>query len=152
MVGTQTETEMNALIAAHIELHPANPGIAEYRLKRADNGYPVWSVIGSLAPDGSNLEQVARDFEISREAIAAAWVFYLRHKWEIDARLAAIRAALWPSSSLTRTWPLAWRRYCARQAAWRTPLSVRGATHLHHSGVDGSADTCVLQATGGDRQ
>ncbi len=93
MARELTHTDADALIAAHIEPHPTNPGVAEYRLKVADNGYPVWSVVGSLAPDGSNVETVARDFEISAEAIAAVWAFYARHKREIDARLASIWAA-----------------------------------------------------------
>ncbi len=93
MVRELTERDADTLIAAHIEPHPAHPGITEYRLKVADNGYPVWSVVGSLAPDGSNVETVARDFEISTEAIAAVWAFYGRHKRAIDARLASIRAA-----------------------------------------------------------
>jgi uncharacterized protein (DUF433 family) len=82
----------DALIARHIEPYPGDPGIGEYRLRAEDNGYPVWSIVGSLAPDGSNADQVARDFGISREAIEAARAFYARHKQAIDDRLAANRA------------------------------------------------------------
>jgi hypothetical protein len=69
MVRELTERDIDALIARHIEPYPGDPRIGEYRLREEDNGYPVWSVIGSLAPDGSNIEQVTRGFAISREAI-----------------------------------------------------------------------------------
>lgn len=93
MAHELTERDLDALIAHHIEPYPGDPSIGEYRLREEDNGYPVWSVIGSLAPDGSNAEQVARDFEISHEAIEAARAFYSRHKQAVDDRLAANRAA-----------------------------------------------------------
>jgi uncharacterized protein (DUF433 family) len=93
MVRELTERDIDALIARHIEPYPGDPRIGEYRLREEDNGYPVWSVIGSLAPDGSKIEQVTRDFAISREAIEAARAFYARHKQALDDRLAANRAA-----------------------------------------------------------
>jgi uncharacterized protein (DUF433 family) len=93
MVRELTKRDIDALIARHIEPYPDDPRIGEYRLRVEDNGYPVWSIIGSLAPDGSNADQVARDFEISREAVEAARAFYARHKQAIDDRLAANRAA-----------------------------------------------------------
>ena len=81
------------LIATHIEANPTNPGMAEYRLRKEDNGYPVWSIIGDLDPRGANIDQVARDYAISHEAVEAALAFYARNKEAIDARLAASRAA-----------------------------------------------------------
>jgi uncharacterized protein (DUF433 family) len=93
MVRKLTERDIDTLIARHIEPYPGDPRIGEYRLREEDNGYPVWSVIGSLAPDGSNIEQVERDFAISRQAIEAARAFYARHKQALDDRLAANRAA-----------------------------------------------------------
>lgn len=85
--------DRDALIARYIEPHPANPGIGEFRLKEEYNGYPVWSIIGSLMPDGSNMERMAREYEIPLEAIVAARAYYARHKQEIDDRPAANRAA-----------------------------------------------------------
>lgn len=82
----------DTLIAAHIEPYPGDPGMGEYRLRDEDNGYPVWAVIGSLAPDASNAAEVLRDYEISREALDAVRAFYARHKQAIDDRLAANRA------------------------------------------------------------
>lgn len=86
------EERADALIAAYIEPHPGNPGIAEYRLRVEENGYPVWSIIGSLPAYGDDIEQMARDYEVSREAIEAAHVYYARHREAIDDRLAANRA------------------------------------------------------------
>ena len=83
------EQRADALIAQYIEPHPANPGIAEYRLKIKENGYPVWALIGDLKPDGENIGQISRDYEISLEAIQAARAYYARHRAEIDARIAA---------------------------------------------------------------
>ncbi len=87
------EDRADALIAAYIEPHPTNPGIAEYRLRVEQNGYPVWAIIGDLTANGENIAQVAHDYEISLEAIQATRAFYARHQNEIDARLAANDAA-----------------------------------------------------------
>ncbi len=46
---SMTEDRADALIAAYIEPHPTNPGIAEYRLHVEENGYPVWAIIGDSA-------------------------------------------------------------------------------------------------------
>jgi uncharacterized protein (DUF433 family) len=89
---SMAEDRADALIAAYIEPHPTNPGIAEYRLRVEENGYPVWSIIGSLSPEGENIDQIVHDYQISREAVEAARAYYERHREAIDARLAANRA------------------------------------------------------------
>jgi uncharacterized protein (DUF433 family) len=89
---SMAEDRADALIAAYIEPHPGNPGIAEYRLRVEENGYPVWAIIGSLPAYGDDIEQAARDYSVSREAIEAARAFYQRHREAIDDRLAANRA------------------------------------------------------------
>ena len=81
-----------ALIAQYIEPHPLYPGLGEYRLKEEYNGYPVWSLIGTLMPDGSNVAEIAEDGVIPVEAVEAARAFYLLHKQAIDDRLAANRS------------------------------------------------------------
>ncbi len=93
MARTTTKQETDALIARYIEPYPGDSRIEEYRLREEEHGYPVWSVIGSLAPDGENAAQVAQDYDISPEALAAARAFYARHKKALDSRLAANRAA-----------------------------------------------------------
>lgn len=93
MVRELTEREAEALIARYIEPYPGDPRPGESRLRAEVNGYPVWALIGGLAPDGSNAEQVARDYAIPREAVEAARAFYARHRQAIDDRLAANRAA-----------------------------------------------------------
>ncbi len=96
------------LIARHVEPHPARPGRAEWRLK--ERGVPVWAVIGALvltdnpaenptvlsdeavAPllaERQAIEQVAANYDISREAVEAAIAYYWQHKPLIDARLLA---------------------------------------------------------------
>jgi len=56
----------DALIAQYIEPHPGNPGIAEYRLRVEENGYPVWSIIASLELGTENIDEIMRDYQISR--------------------------------------------------------------------------------------
>ncbi len=87
MPETRDEKDADALIAAYIEPHPAKPGITNYRLKEDAGGYPVWAIIGDLAPGILTPAQVAREFRISREALDAALVFYVRHREAIDARI-----------------------------------------------------------------
>jgi len=76
-------------IEDYIEPYPDRPDPAEYRLKAEEGGVPVWAIIGALAEDGSNMEAVARDYQVSRAALRAAWAYYQDHKKVIDARLSA---------------------------------------------------------------
>ncbi|MDQ6832921.1 MAG: hypothetical protein M3008_05945 [Chloroflexota bacterium] len=62
----------DSLIATYIEPHPGSPGIAEYRLRVEENGYPVWTIIGHLLGDGENIERIVWDYQVSREAVDAA--------------------------------------------------------------------------------
>jgi hypothetical protein len=88
---TRDEKDADTLIDTYIEPHPAKSGIANYRLKEVHGGYPVWAIIGDLAPGILTPAQVAREFRISREALDAALVFYARHREVIDARIIANR-------------------------------------------------------------
>lgn len=85
VLGGKQVRDRAALIARHVEPHPYKPGRAEWRLK--ERGVPVWAIIGALTPTGDNADQVADDYGISREAMAAARAYYERHKALIDARL-----------------------------------------------------------------
>ena len=85
------EERADALIAAYIEPHPAKPGIAEYRLRIEENGYPVWAIVASLL-NREDEEQIAREYHISREAVKAVRAYYERNREAIDARLAANRS------------------------------------------------------------
>src|SRR5947199_9841778 len=79
------------LIATYIEPHPAKPGFVNYSLKENEGGYPVWAIIGDLAPGILSEEDVIREFRISREALDAALAFYARHRDVIDVRIIANR-------------------------------------------------------------
>ncbi len=89
--GARSEERANALIAVYIEPHPAKFGIANYRLTEEEGGYPVWAIIGDLAPGILDDEQVIREFHISRKAFDAVLAFYERHTEAIDARVIANR-------------------------------------------------------------
>lgn len=91
--GSHTADVSDTLIALHIEPHPAKPGMVNYRLKEEEGGYPVWAIIGDLAPGILSEEQVLREFRISREALDAALAFYARNKEVIDAKIIANRIA-----------------------------------------------------------
>jgi uncharacterized protein (DUF433 family) len=92
-IGTWGDTKGNddALIARYIEPHPAKPGIVNYSLRGQDGGYPVWAIIGDLAPGILSEEDIMREFRISRDALNAVLAFYARHKEVIDARIVANR-------------------------------------------------------------
>jgi hypothetical protein len=85
MVRTLTTNETDALIARHIGPHPSNPGIDEYWLETP--GIPVWAIIGSMAANDDNADDVAAMYHISREEVEAAWAYYLLHRGPIDHRL-----------------------------------------------------------------
>ncbi len=75
------------LLAAYVEPNPYAPGPADARL--AGFGVPVWALVGHLSAVGGTVEQVAADYELPLEAVLAAFVYYLRHRAAIDARLEA---------------------------------------------------------------
>ena len=81
----QTDEE---LIAQYIERNPHKPGLDEAWLK--DFGVPVWALIGYLnLAVGGDVDRVAKDYHLPREAVEAAIAFYQRHRCRIDARIAA---------------------------------------------------------------
>jgi uncharacterized protein (DUF433 family) len=75
------------LIAQYIEPTPHRPGPADVRLR--DYCVPVWTLIGYWRAAEGDLEHVAADYEIPREAVEAAIAHYKRNKAVIDGRLAA---------------------------------------------------------------
>jgi len=61
----------------------------------AATGAAVWAIIGYWRDAvGGDEEQTAVDYEVPVEAIRAAVAYYRRHREAIDARLAAIDAAI----------------------------------------------------------
>jgi uncharacterized protein (DUF433 family) len=60
-------------------------GRADARLR--DSGVPVWALVGHLRVIGNDADQLAADYELSREAVDAALAYYRRHHELIDARL-----------------------------------------------------------------
>lgn len=86
--ATLTEEEIDALIAAHIEPHgdPRKRDRGEYWLK--ERGVPVWAIIGYLQGGGEgDIDVVASDYGVSREAVEATIAYYERNKALVDARL-----------------------------------------------------------------
>lgn len=50
-------------------------------------GVPIWALIGHLRALNGDLEQLARDYELPREAVEAALAYYRCNREYIDARL-----------------------------------------------------------------
>ncbi len=86
MVRELTETEADALIAAHIRPHPSNSGLDEYWVE--EPGVSVWAIIGVWLVSDHNTDATARTYRLSNEEMEAVLAFYRKHKWRIDARLA----------------------------------------------------------------
>ncbi len=59
-MATTEIRDASVLIAKYIEPHPAKPGRAFARVK--EYGIPVWALIGFLAEDFSDADQVAHDY------------------------------------------------------------------------------------------
>jgi uncharacterized protein (DUF433 family) len=84
----RSDQQADQLIARYIEPYPGRPDPADSRLKIEEGGVPIWALIGALAADGSSKDRVAREYDVHRDAIEAAWAFYQRHRAGIDARIA----------------------------------------------------------------
>jgi uncharacterized protein (DUF433 family) len=84
MTATKHEA---ALIDRYLEADPADPDPAAWRLK--ERAVPVWAIVGALTEARDNAAQVAADYGVSDQAIAAALAYYRQHGCLIDARLAA---------------------------------------------------------------
>jgi uncharacterized protein (DUF433 family) len=86
-VATTTKQNEDALIAAWIEPNPNKPGQDEYRLKR--HSQSVWAIVGYWQGVGGDIDRVAHDYRIPREAVEAAIAYYRRNEAVIDNRLDA---------------------------------------------------------------
>ncbi|MGH2449074.1 MAG: DUF433 domain-containing protein [Chloroflexota bacterium] len=75
------------LIERYIDLnaHRYPDGRADARLRAY--GVPVWALIGQLQALDGDLDQLAQDYELPREAVDAALAYYSCNKEYIDARL-----------------------------------------------------------------
>jgi len=75
------------LIARYIEPHPWKRGLDEAWLK--DYGVSVWAIVGELRDGVADPADVARGYDVPREAVDAAMAYYRRYKCLIDNRLLA---------------------------------------------------------------
>ena len=83
----QAEPDDARLIERYVEpngdRYPA--GRADARLR--DHGVSVWALVRHLRAVGGDIDQLAEDYALPREAIEAALAYYRRNKDAIDARL-----------------------------------------------------------------
>lgn len=76
-----------ALIQRYIDVQADRSldGRADARLR--DYGVPIWALIGQWQALEGDIDIVAHDYQIPREAVEAALAYYQRNKKFIDARL-----------------------------------------------------------------
>lgn len=79
------------LIAKYIEPDPLRPGTMHARL--GDYGVSVWALVAYYQAAQGDIDLVAADYDLPREAVEAALAFYRQHKASIDARIAEHDAA-----------------------------------------------------------
>jgi uncharacterized protein (DUF433 family) len=85
------DDDEDALIARYIEPNPHKPAVEEARL--TDYGISVWAIMGYyLLALNRDVDEVARAYDVPREAVEAAIAYYRRHQCAIDTRLAANEA------------------------------------------------------------
>ena len=68
------------------QLNPARPGLDQARLK--ESAVAIWALIGYLRGTNGDIDRVAADYEIPREAVEAAIAYYERHRALLDHRIA----------------------------------------------------------------
>ena len=69
-----------------IEQDPDKRPIADARLK--DSVVAVWAIVAHFRAVGGDVDQVAADYKLPREAVEAALAYFARHKRRIEARVA----------------------------------------------------------------
>lgn len=89
-----TDEELRRLVRED----PVRPGPSRYRVAVADNDLPIWPIIGTLknVTGSSNprdwprrtLVQIADEWGLSLDSLAAAILYYKEHQWAIDGWLA----------------------------------------------------------------
>jgi uncharacterized protein (DUF433 family) len=72
------------LLKGYIHIDPTAPGVDQARVIPAD--VPVWVIVAQLEGADGDVSQVAEDYELPREAVEAAMIFYRRNRAAIDAR------------------------------------------------------------------
>jgi uncharacterized protein (DUF433 family) len=75
------------LIATYIDTDPYRPGVADAIL--TDSGVHVWAIMGAILLTGATPDEVARDYDVLREAVDAAIAYYRRYRPIIIARITA---------------------------------------------------------------
>ena len=79
------------LIERYIEPNPYLPVANGARLR--DYGVSVWALVAYYQAAGRDIDRVAADYEVPREAVEAALAYYRQHQASIDARIAEHDAA-----------------------------------------------------------
>lgn len=85
-IGSATpHSERSRLIRKHIELPPDDPVNSEARTR--EEGIPVWALVGYVEAVEGDLELVVQDYDIPRDRVKAALLFFFLHMDAISARI-----------------------------------------------------------------
>jgi uncharacterized protein (DUF433 family) len=87
----KTREKLDELAARYVEPDPLKRGAERARI--ADHGVSIWALISYLEGVDGDLGQVARDYELSRDALIAALWYYSQHKAVVDAQVLLNRAS-----------------------------------------------------------
>lgn len=79
------DSQDQALIERWIRPHPHRSGPGDAVV--AESYVLVYALIGDLPTVCDDLDRVAADYEVPREAVEAALAYYRRHRGVIDARI-----------------------------------------------------------------
>ncbi len=74
------------LISRYIKPNPHRPGVANAWV--SEHAVPVWALVAYWEGVGQDIDRVADDYDLPRDAIEAALAYYQRHRHAIDARIA----------------------------------------------------------------
>ncbi|MBI3971845.1 MAG: hypothetical protein HY332_11200 [Chloroflexi bacterium] len=86
MITAANQQREEELITQYVDPDPHGRGPAEARLR--DYGTSVWALVAYyLDAVDHDLDRVARDYDVPREAVEAALAYYRRNQALIDARL-----------------------------------------------------------------
>jgi uncharacterized protein (DUF433 family) len=79
---TKARLDEDRLIAEHVD---ASWGRADARLR--PSGVSVWALVGYMRATGGDPERARQAYELAPEELAAALVYYRRHRRYVEARL-----------------------------------------------------------------
>ena len=86
VVKNRARPDEQQLIARYVDPDWERYG-GRHKARLREHGVSVWALIGQLRVRNDDVDLVARDYELPREAVEAALAYYRRNRKHIDAWL-----------------------------------------------------------------